>query len=299
MFKSVIHIGANKTGSTTLQRHLFSSNDKIVYLGEDCSNYETYQRDLNALISSDDLFFDFQSVKSIFDDLRSSVKKDQTFVFSNEDIVTSNIPSVCAKRLFTLMPDAQILIVLRNQLTAIPSWYTNHGAFLRNVPHLYWKRYVPFDDWMEYCFNFLENSPLSGFFYHKHIQLYSDLFGQDRINILLYEDLINDRNKFIDQMASIFQLSSKVMSKALEQKYERKRFSASYLLFNKIRSRFLPELPLSAFPNVLREGKSDVTIPIDKWKNKICDLFKEGNTTIANGFNIDLQKYKYPLETSL
>lgn len=48
MPRAIIHIGANKTGSTTLQRCLFSKTDKLVYLGEDCKDYISYKDILNS-----------------------------------------------------------------------------------------------------------------------------------------------------------------------------------------------------------------------------------------------------------
>ena len=57
MPKKIIHIGANKTGSTTLQRHLFSKSSQIAYLGEDCWNYIQIKDILNSLCIDDDMYY--------------------------------------------------------------------------------------------------------------------------------------------------------------------------------------------------------------------------------------------------
>jgi hypothetical protein len=57
MGHSVIHIGANKTASTTLQRALFKDNHQLQYLGEDGDGYADYASLVNSLVSDDDLFY--------------------------------------------------------------------------------------------------------------------------------------------------------------------------------------------------------------------------------------------------
>ena len=164
MPRTVIHIGANKTASTTLQRCLFAKSKDLVYLGEDCVNYENYRDTLNSLVSDDDIHFSYESAKELFKNFVSSCGE-KTALYSNEDIMTSRVPTQCAHRLKEFLPDAEIMVVIRNQLTAIPSMYANHGAYLKMVPRRYWRRYVSFDDWMDYCTTFIKYSLLDGFFY--------------------------------------------------------------------------------------------------------------------------------------
>ncbi len=66
MSRTVIHIGANKTGSTTLQRSLFAKSKDLVYLGEDCTGYENYRDTLNSLVLDDEIHFAYKEAKMIF-----------------------------------------------------------------------------------------------------------------------------------------------------------------------------------------------------------------------------------------
>ena len=158
--RQLIHIGGNKTASTSLQRRLFAKHPGIQYLGEDCEGYTELRTILDSLVADDDSHFNFETAKELFSGRFNVRNKDATCVYSNEDIMTSFLPSVCAARLKALLPDAHVVMVIRNQLSVWPSWYANHGAYLKNVPRRYWKQHVGFDEWLDYCFSFPTRTPL-------------------------------------------------------------------------------------------------------------------------------------------
>lgn len=221
MSKKIIHIGANKTGSTTLQRHLFSKSSHIAYLGEDCYNYIAIENILHSLVTDDDLFYRSDEVNQLFSSHIIN-NPDKIIVYSDEDITMSRVPSQCANRLFTLMPDSKILLVIRDQISVVTSWYTNHGAYLRDVPYRYWRQPVEIDEWFEYCFKFINYSPLSGFKYFQIIELYEKLFGIDNIHILYYEDLLENSHMFITDLCTILGLDVQEGEKHLVGRWERK-----------------------------------------------------------------------------
>ncbi|MBP7506360.1 MAG: sulfotransferase [Prolixibacteraceae bacterium] len=307
MSKSVIHIGANKTGSTTLQRYLFSKIDKLIYLGEDCNDYNIYKDILNSLILDDDIHYRYLEAKELFNYLNTSAKaSEKTFIFSSEDVMSSHVPSLCAKRLHEFLPDADILLIIRNQLTAIPSWYANHGAYLKKVPRRYWRRYVCFDEWMDYCIEFMNYSPLDSFFYHRILGLYEPLFGLHKIHILFYEDFVENKTKFIKNICEILEIreyEKKALS-FIEGKRERKRHSMRQLKYNKLCSflggkDIVDLLPTPSMKKVLRNFL-DSGMPADgfvseKWKKTIEDLYEQDNHKLVEKYKLDLGKYGYPL----
>jgi len=304
MSKYVIHIGANKTGSTTLQRWLFSKFDNINYLGEDCQNYDELKDVLNSLVSDDEIFFDQSKARDLFS--KKFLNDDSKVnLFSNEDIMRSRNPSQCAQRLADLMPGAKILMVIRNQLTAIPSWYANHGTYLRNVPSYYWRRYVSFEDWMEYCTQFIERGPLAGFFYKKHADLWARYFGKENVKILLFEDLAHNKEKFIKQVSETLNIDPVKALKIISGKHERKRYTLRMHRFHKINSRFLRGVPIGGnclgdyiekvLRNYLNRGpKFDNFIQI-KWQEKIVDLYKGENSALSHEYDLPLKKIGYPV----
>jgi hypothetical protein len=305
MAKSVIHIGANKTGSTTLQRCLFSVCPEISYLGEDCLDYEKYKVILNSLVSDDGIHFYYHQTKKLFEKF-TQTNGSKTFLYSNEDIMTSRVPTQCAKRLFDFMPDAEILLVIRNQLTAVPSIYANHGAFLKNVPKKYWRRFVSFDDWMNYCMAFTNYSYLDSFFYHRILNLYENFFGRDKIKILMYEDFLNNKEKFISDISDILRINKSNALSLLEGKRERKRYTQREYQYHKFRSSFFWGRSISRiFPfgeklkksweNFLAGGKPIDGFMTECWREKITKLYKTDNTKLAEVYNLSLDKYGYPV----
>jgi hypothetical protein len=305
MPQAFIHIGANKTGSTTLQRWLFAKSTDLVYLGEDCAGYENYRDTLNSLVSDDDLHFVYEEAREIFRGFMVS-RGEKTFLYSNEDIMTSRVPTQCAQRLHEFLPDAEILVIVRNQLTAIPSFYANHGAYLKMVPRRYWRRYVSFDEWMDYCTEFIKYSPLDSYFYYRILNLYASLFGKQRIHILLYEDFVNDKEGFIHDLCGILRIQEPEALRLLRGKRERRRNTKREFRYHRFRSWFLRgksfsyHLPFgAAFTRVwydfLERGAPADGFMSDYWRNKIIELYKEDNTKFAKEYHLRLKEYAYPV----
>lgn len=305
MPRIVIHIGANKTGSTTLQRCLFAKSEGLVYLGEDCAGYENYKDTLNSLVSDDDIYFCYEAAKKLFAEFISS-SEDKTVLYSNEDIITSRVPTQCAKRLHKFLPDAEILIVVRNQLTAVPSWYANHGAYLRMVPRRYWRRYVSFDDWMSYCTEFIKYSPLDGFFYYRPLKLYESLFGRRKIHILLYEDFVDNMKMFVKDLCGILMIKHEEALSLLRGQRERRRNTKRELRYHRFRSWFLRNWSISKYlpygdritrlwQQFLNGGAPADSFMSDYWRNKIVELYREDNSKLAKHYGLPLKEYGYPV----
>jgi len=306
MQRTIIHIGSNKTASTTFQRCLFSKSTELNYLGEDGLNFEKHKKLLYSLVSDDDIHCPFEEIQSLFNSQLSS-DKNKTFLYSNEDIMTSRLPTVCAKRLHKLMPNAEILIVIRNQLTSVPSIYTNHGAYLKGVPRCYWRKFVSFEDWMNHSINFLNYSYLDSFFYQKILELYETNFGKEKIHILLFEDFIKEPNQFIENMSKILGINSQKAKHLLENKHERRRNTIREYRYHKFRSSFFWGRSISntiPFGKVIKKfwiqylakGKPAGGFLTDYWKSKITELYKNDNTNLSNKYNLPLQEYGYPID---
>jgi hypothetical protein len=304
MSHSVIHIGANKTASTTLQRHLFRGNSELQYLGEDGDGYAQYASLLSSLVNDDDLFYSAEICTKLFSDNKSKAGV-KTLLFSSEDVMTSRIPLICAKRLQILMPEAEVVLVMRNQLTAVPSFYANHGAFLKPAPPAYFRRHVAIEDWMAFETMFGKYGALASFRYDQFESIYSSLFG-GRIHILLFEEFITDRKAFVEKLSKILRIDSNLAMQALKSSHERRRFSARMLAYNRFRTsffwnmKFTKFLPFGSklalvFDNFLSKGVSaDIRINLST-QEKICKLYCEGNTRLAEKYGLPLERFGYPL----
>lgn len=292
--KQIIHIGANKTASTLLQRRLFSCHPAIAYLGEDCRDYSTLQPQLETLIQKDESYYDEARTKEIFD---RTAAESGVMVFSSEDILTSPHPSVCAARLGRLMPGATVVIVLRNQLTTWPSWYINHGAFLKGVPRRYWKRHVGFAEWMEYCFAFPDRTPVEAMNYHRHVEIFSRVFGADRMRILLYEDLIQCPVDYFARWGEILGIPGRDVEECLGEKRERPRISHRRFLFERCGlASFLPVAFLKSVAGSWLDAgpAAHVNLP-PEWIERIRAFYAPGNKAIEKATGLCLSHHGYPV----
>jgi len=294
--KTIIHIGANKTASTLLQRRLFANHPGIAYIGEDCAGYSGIQPLVEALVSKDDYYYDADGVRGKFARIGYE-SGTSVFVFSSEDILTSRHPSVCAARLAKLMPEAEIVMVIRNQLTTWPSWYINHGAYLKGVPKMYWKRHVRFEDWLEYCFAFPDQTPAEAMNYWKFWEIFGRFFDRSKIRVLMYEDLIQDPASYFCRWAEILGLPTQDLVDRLGDKRERAGYSQRRFIFDKWKSRF-PKI-LSKADGILGKyleggGPARAMIPAS-FEKQILEYYAPGNRVLEEVTGLPLRERGYPV----
>lgn len=302
---NIIHIGANKTASTTLQRALFSKHRELTYMGEDACEYGDYKDICNSMVNDDDLFYPKDKCKELF--LKySELESSKNFLYSNEDLLTSRIPAIAAKRLKSLIPDAKIIIVLRSQYTAIPSFYASHGSFLKPAPPSYFRRHVGFDDWMKYNVMFPKYGGGASFHYDRILDVYSSLYGRDNIHILLFEEFINNKKRFVKKLSSILSINYLESMRLLSGVHERPRVTSRYYNYNKFRTNFMwgkhltKNIPFgslisSKFKNYIEHG-CPVKIELSSsQRKKIFDLYCDDNKALMEKYGAPLQHYDYPV----
>lgn len=306
MTKTVLHIGANKTASTTLQRLLFARHEKLHYLGEDGPGYIEYRDLVDSMVSDDDLYFPHAECTAFFATQHERALG-KTLLYSNEDIMTSRVPLACARRLHEFLPGAEVLLVTRNQVTAVPSFYASHGAYLKPAPPGYFRRHVSFDDWMNYCIMFIKYSPLASYFYNRILKIYAELFGKESVHVLLYEEFVADKRNFMDRLSAILGIEAGTALQMIDGGHERTRHTARMLSYNRFRSRFLWNVPLSHYipggarvresmQRYLESGPPAEGFMSDEWRNRISALYAEDNAELARNFRVPLASYGYPMK---
>lgn len=306
MRQVVIHIGANKTASTTLQRALFSKHTGLHYMGEDAAGYEGYASIVNSMVNDDDLHFPSEECSALFRK-HLSEEVDKTLLYSNEDVMTSRIPATCAKRLHDFLPDAEILLVIRNQYTAIPSFYANHGAFLKPAPPSYFRRHVSFDDWIKHQVAFIKYGALASFMFDRLLSVYAKLFGEQRMHVLLFEEFVANKQQFIEKLSDILHIDSSEASELLQTGHERKRYTNRMLAYNKFRTSFFWGVPFSDYlpfghsvvkqlSSFLSAGDPARIALGHDMKQVIHDLYCEDNAALAAKYNLPLAQYGYPIK---
>lgn len=301
--RTIIHVGAPKTASTSLQRRLFQKHERIVYFGEDGDGLRDEREThlLDSMIFDDDAYYDEAACREIVEAQKMRAKG-RTLIYSNADIMASRLVRVCAIRLRRLFPDASVLFVLRNQTTAIESYYLNHGAFLKPAPKPYFRKYVGFDDWMQFSKDFPRLSAIGCFEYDTHLKEYTARFGRDKVLVVLYEELMGDRPAFAEKLARLLKIDAAEVERALSSGRERPRITGKQMHYHRFRSK-LASLGLApsayAFDRSVMDrfgngGSANLKID-DKWREWIRNHFAPGNRWVAETFDLPLDRYGYCL----
>jgi len=216
-------------------------------------------------------------------------------VFSSEDVLTTRHPSVCAARLKSLMPGSTVVLVLRNQLTTWPSWYINHGAYLKGVPRRYWRRHVGFAEWLEYCFEFPDQTPVEAMNYKRHMEIFSRIFGADRLKVLLYEDLIGRPADYCSQWGAMLAIPGREVEQCLNGRHERPRLTHRRHLFDRWTSSF-PLALLKPFAGSWLESGPPARVELPAgWVGRIRDYYAPGNRAVEAATGLSLSAHGYPV----
>ena len=299
MSRVVLHIGANKTGSTSLQRRLFAAHAGICYRGEDGPAWTEQAPLLSALAEEDDLYAPLDAIAALFGDMRRAADG-RVMVYSNEDISRSPLPTVCADRLARLLPEATVVLVVREQRQAIASWYVNHGAYLKGVPRRYWRRFVSFDAWMQHCLRFPRMGPLRGFDYGALVELYAARFP--RVEVLIYEELLRDPPAYARRWAALLDLPPAAVEAALTGPRERRRHSRRTHAWHRLRSIWPAPMPPAGgergridgmWHRWLDGGPAMRDWMSPEWQARIAEHYAAGNRLLADRCALDLARYGY------
>lgn len=188
----LVHIGYHRTGSTWLQRILFPLHPAL----EPAFTHEEIYRSLVEPNSLD--FSPVEAVSSYFERIEAIEEAGKVPVISSEILCGSPFTGgreskEIAGRLFEIFPGATILIVIREQISAITSTYKQFvhgggpgslGRFL-NPPA------------QSYSYPWFSREH---FHYDRLVGHYIALFGEDNVRVLCFEDFRSDEIAFYDDL---------------------------------------------------------------------------------------------------
>lgn len=126
--KTVLHVGLQKTGSSFLQKHVFPNADGICYVGRP---YTQDNHAFNTLQYADSTLFDSELLRRELEKIREVGHGKPVVVISDE--LFSGFPfynylnrATIAERLGSIVPEAEVLVFVRNQLDLILSLYNQY-----------------------------------------------------------------------------------------------------------------------------------------------------------------------------
>jgi len=330
MKKIIVHIGYAKTATTSLQLNLFSSlqqEGKLEYLNHlnrrDSHLGNVYCKNIIAYITGMGDFKSCEEELKKISEIKSGIS-----IISAETLVTfcegfrwdhlNSLASQNAARIKNILSpyfdEICIVMTVRAQVTLIPSayaqWYTQIKAIKNTTTLSQWLNdtFLNNKDDNELMFNF-----------DQMYTAYSQRFGHENVNVLIYEDLKYDKVKFYEQLSTILNITTDKLESLLEQSVKNKTlhsggdklvteaatFSDVFLGF--VRSPLKKLLPkqmfkplrsvyLASVGQLLSAVKVKTSISIDNLsdgeKKAIQKRFQASNLTLARRLNFDLEKLK-------
>ncbi|PHV61399.1 sulfotransferase domain-containing protein [Cyanobacterium aponinum] len=193
----LIHIGYHKTGTTLLQKKIFNRTD-FGFISP-WTRTQFYEE----IILANPFTYDPISVRNRFEqDFTRKTSENLIPVLSEERFSGNIVPKAVfnnyyiAERLYSLFPEAKILIIIRNQLDMILSIYKHRLRSNLTVDIDLFLEQIPLSTTFEPIFH------LDYLQYHLLINHYQSLFGKDKVLCLPYEMLCRDSKSFFSQISS-------------------------------------------------------------------------------------------------
>lgn len=301
----VLHVGYPKTGTTTLQQHVFPNLSGVCYLGKYIPSYSFEDPALGNLLASayQDLVsqWDPLPLKKAFSYLREDKKN--SLLISTEALVhpIAVDPSIVGARLCEVAPDAKIIFTLRAQTDLLKSFYRNHGAF-GSFLYLNKTEKEPFniplspDEWLDMNFSAPWKNILGILDYDSIISDWVSYFGKESIFVLLFEDMEQGRSDFTNAMAAALGVKSEALDALLEGRHENPGMTADqYQDFiqlikaggEKSDSRTPPKVESEILPIPVNFGEDSI--------RRIEARFSAGNSRLSGVLGRDLAALGYPV----
>lgn len=208
-----IHIGLMKTGTTTLQEHVFPRCPGLASFGKP---RPALARPIRAITTLDEARWS-QARPAVIDAFRQGlVGAGPRVLLSEEEFsVGGEIDSdadraTIAGRLADLFPEATILVVVRNQVTALQSLY--------GYVHARGASTGGFGPWLaQHDARTTPHRGLDLFDYDALVSLYLARFPAERVKVLLYEDMVARWDAFLAAFAVAIGLPADAM-RAIENR---------------------------------------------------------------------------------
>jgi len=232
-----IHIGYHKTGTSYLQKVIFPKLNNINFINAD-DNKEFFLK----LFFQDPLNFNLNNTLA---DFKKKINQKKTTLISAEGlsggpgykhINNKNI----ADKLYALFPRAKIIVVIRNQLDLILSFYKLH---IEGGGIMSFKKYIGYNNG-EFITSYKiydSRVNLDMFKFKNLVDYYSKKFGKENLLILFYEEFYQDKYTYLRKIFDFMNLNTppEKFGKGLDRVVN-KSFCRNQVFIARIWNQFIP-----------------------------------------------------------
>lgn len=289
----VLHPGFVKTATTSLQRNVFARHSGIFHLGRPAPTPEL-ERAIHAIAHADGTVYDGRAVEKVIARALAAAPADRTVVLSNENfaLYEATDRALVAERLAALLPGATVLFTIRRQQDLLPAWYLQKlEKYLKGGHHL------DFATWLRIKRREPHRSILAVLDFWPVIRHYARLFGEDRIRVLMFEDLRHDPGGFASALAGILGVDAAEVLGGLRKEVRNPTLTREYYGFFRRFGGLLPAWLARKLGNRMAglPGRRLRVEPDAGTLELVHALCAAGNAEIARRFGLDLAARGYPL----
>ncbi len=315
----VLHVGMTKTGTTTLQRALFSQHSDIYYLGKtvsknrlirECVSREIYDF-LRPIILEPNLPLDVEKYKTLLRErIISEAGSDKIIVASWESLAMRPVRqhAKMLERAYSVFGPFRVMITIRNPLTWITSEYLQNlrGHFVRrNHSWMGNSAYIDFDTWLKK--NLLQEKSLGAIFsYGENIRSAIDLLGRRNVAVFIFENMLNNPVHYYREIQDFLGVDTSEGLKLVNKAHFGERLTRGQLSNlqridqGAMWSKFIFRRRTRNYRRSVLNMSTDDNTPVDialpsYWETRISDATRSDNQWIARNYELPLREYGYPM----
>lgn len=293
---NAIFIGLPHSGSTFLRSYFTFHNevswernaDHFMRAGFDAQTYQALDAPTRGRV-----FIDMYELLAINFIVPNEIEKFEQNRFALDfDMSRQQLapPEMIPSRIKATVPEAKIIIVIRNQVNWLRSHYMYH---IQNMP----PRHRKFSDYL----NCLDGKRVvRAGNYHSTIAAYHEIFGKESVHILLLEQIAQDQALTLKALCAFLNIKYVDFPEGEERKHSGKSLLAGHFI------RILSKLGISLrsmqkFSRIYRpviDLASKMSLPDVLSRNEISLLrsfYSSSNVETANLINTNLAKFGYPV----
>lgn len=299
----LIHLGGPKTGSTSLQNGFFKSLPSSYFFGEFGDGVTTAEDSLaiQKILENDETFVDSKIRQKLFEK-HFKIANGRNMIFSSADVLVFNRPSQISSILLEEFGrESRILLIVRNQFSALSSFYTGHGAWHKPAPSKFYRRYVDPNDWLRFQFIETKTSILKTFLYFAQIEPFINKFGLENVHCFCFEDLIAGDFETWSKIEKLTDSPAGNGYRSFSERSDRIGFTTFQFLIFRFYTRFLR---LGTNPKNFDRynlnsigknfGKKHHPKFDDELLERINSFYSSDNVLLNSIFKLNLARHRYP-----